>query len=90
MEAYKFIRFERSLKPNKKYDAILQNKSTGKIRRVPFGDSRYEQYMDSTGLRLYSHKDHRDPNRRRLYRLRHAGEDKVKYTPGWFSWFYLW
>jgi len=28
--------------------------------------------------------------RRRLYRLRHKGEDKKKGTPGFFSWHLLW
>lgn len=49
----------------KKYSVDVDNKT------VSFGDKRYEQYEDNTPLKLYSHLDHKDPARRRLYRLRH-------------------
>ena len=53
MRDYKLINFERSKTKNKKYDAILQNKSNGKLVKIPFGHSSYEQFKDSTGLGLY-------------------------------------
>jgi hypothetical protein len=87
---FKFIEFKKSKAKNKKYDAILQNKSTGSLKRVPFGDARYEQYKDSTGVGLYSHLDHHDEKRRKQYRLRHHGEDKNKFSSGYFSMRYLW
>lgn len=31
-----------------------------------------------------------DKERRRLYRLRHAGEEKRIGSPGYYSWFILW
>jgi hypothetical protein len=87
---YKLVRFEKSKAKNKKYAAILKDKE-GKERRVNFGDIRYEHYKDSTPLKLYSKLDHNDKERRRLYRARHKGYlDKDKYSPAYFSWFYLW
>ena len=58
-------------------------------RVVHFGDARYEQYRDSTPLRLYAHLDHGDPERRRLYYARH-GREADRYTAKWFSHKYLW
>ena len=80
-----------------KYTAVL---SSGK--RVYFGDRRYEHYKDSVPKSLgggrWSHLDHRDPERRRRYRARHAGVKtkngraayKIQFTPAWFSYYYLW
>ena len=89
---YTFVKFVRSKDPKKKYDAILKNKKTARLSRISFGARGYEQYEDSTGLKLYSAFNHLDDNRKRLYRKRHAGEgdNKRKYSAGWFSWHYLW
>ena len=86
---YKFLRFERSRNTSKKYDAILLNKDTNKEKRVPFGAKGYEQYKDKA-LGLYSKYDHNDKKRRELYRKRHFGEDKDKYSSGYFAYKYLW
>jgi hypothetical protein len=79
------VRFRKSTRANKKYDAILDD---GTI--VPFGDSRYEQFHDRIGL--YSHLDHNDPQRRANYRARHGaqGHHLKKNSPAYFSWNYLW
>ena len=45
---YKLLEYRRSKTKNKMYDAILQGKSKTYI--VPFGDKRYENYQDLTGL----------------------------------------
>jgi predicted mannosyl-3-phosphoglycerate phosphatase (HAD superfamily) len=89
---YTFVKFERSKDSKKKYDAILKNNKTSRLRRISFGAKGYEQYKDSTGKKLYTHVDHLDEERRRLYRKRHAGEGDPsrKYSAGWFSWHYLW
>jgi hypothetical protein len=88
---YKFLRFQKSNTANKKYDAILENKKTKKTKKIPFGDKRYEQYQDTTGLGIYTHKDHKDKKRRFLYRQRHMGYLKEGYySPSFFSWAYLW
>lgn len=83
--------FSKSHKVGKKYDAILKNKSTGMVTRVPFGDASYQQYKDSTGMGLYSAKDHNDSKRRDLYRQRHQKDLRAgNYSPGFFSYHYLW
>ena len=56
---------------------------------VHFGDARYEQYRDSTPLRLFAHLDHGDPERRRLYYARHGRQAEL-YSAKWFSHRYLW
>lgn len=80
-----------------KYTAILPD---GK--RVNFGNRDYQHYKDSVpvakGGGLWSHKDHRDKARRESYRKRHGGVvrgdgtraiDK-KWSPAWFSFYFLW
>ena len=90
-EDYTLVGFERSHVKGKKYDAILKNKRTRKVqKRVPFGAIGYEHFKDSTGKGLYSRVNHRDPKRRRNYRTRHHGENKRKFSSGYFSWKYLW
>lgn len=90
MENYKFIGFQESRRKNKKYDAILRNEKTLKYKYVPFGDKRYEQYKDNTGLNIYSHLDHNDKMRRKNYRKRHYKTHFKKFSPSYFSWHYLW
>jgi len=81
----------------KKYTAILPDG-----RRVHFGHRDYQHYKDSVpksqGGCTWSHKDHLDKERRTRYRKRHAGMickdgtrciDK-KYSPAWFSYYFLW
>jgi len=91
MRGYTLRGFEKAKQRNKKYNAILSSNKTGKIYTVPFGDSRMEQYEDKTGLGIYAMKNHKDPERRKLYRLRHSKDIKTGfYSPGYFSWNYLW
>ena len=88
---YKFIKFQKSNTANKKYDAILENKQTKKTKKIPFGDKRYQQYQDTTGLDIYSNKDHKDKERRLNYRKRHRTYIKNGfYSAGYFSMNYLW
>lgn len=92
---YTFIKFEKSHLVNKKYNAILKNKKTGREKKVPFGQIKpdgipYEQFRDTTGLRLYSKYDHHDLNRRHLYLSRHEKDGDNKFSSGWFSKHYLW
>jgi hypothetical protein len=91
MKDYSLVDFEKSKTKNKKYDAILLNQSNNKTVRIPFGDSRYQQYKDSTGLGLYSTKNHGDLKRRELYRQRHAKDiKKGYYSAGSMSMTFLW
>ncbi len=88
---WKLDRFEKSKVKNKKYMALLKHRVTGKFRKMNFGDVRYQQYKDSTGLGLYSSKNHLDKKRRKNYRSRH--ETYIRsgmYSPGYFSMKYLW
>ena len=86
---YTFKEFRKSTTEHKKYDAILINKKTKREKKISFGDKRYEQYEDKA-LGLYKHLNHKDSKRRQLYRIRHKGEDKAKYSAGYFAWKYLW
>lgn len=87
---YEFSHFEKSRTKYKKYDAVLFHKTTNRTKRVSFGDNRYEQYKDSTGLGLYSSSDHLDKDRRKRYRARHRKTAKYKYSSSWFSFHFLW
>lgn len=88
---YKFKGFEISTTQGKKYDAILKHRKTGKPKRVPFGSIDHEHFKDKA-LGLYSHLDHNDLKRRLAYRKRHGANDyhKVKFSPAFFSWRFLW
>lgn len=89
----RLLGFEKSTRRNKKYAGILSN---GK--KVHFGDSRFGQYRDRTGLGLYSSKDTMDPDKREAYKSRHSRIlnefgipfAEIKFTPAWFSMNYLW
>jgi len=89
-ETYKLLRFEKSKRAGKKYDAVLRNKKTGGEKRVPFGATGYENYGDKTGLGLY--KGTGDLEQRKRYRARHRGEgDESNFpNPGFFAYNYLW
>jgi len=91
MDDYDFIRFERSRRKHKKYDAVLLNRKTDMHVRVPYGDVRFSQYKDTSGLGLYSHLDHNDRERRSRYHKRHDAFIRIGYySPGYFSSKYLW
>ena len=60
-----------------------------KRQTVHFGDNRYEQYKDSTRLKLYAHLNHSDTIRRKRYYQRH-GKSTKKYSAKFFSHKYLW
>ena len=92
---YTFKGFEKSKNPKKKYDAILENKETGRIKRMAFGDKNLPQYKDSTGLGLYTKKNTLDKNKRRQFRARFSNLKqrqnwKTTFTPLYFSWRFLW
>jgi hypothetical protein len=90
MGEWKFLGFRKSKRKNKKYDAILRN-IKGRIKYLPFGDSRFQHYHDLTGLDAYPHLSHNDSERRRRYRRRHRVYLRSGYySPGYFSWTFLW
>jgi len=71
------IKIEKAKARYKKYSAIVKNKETGKTRTINFGDNRYEQFSDSTPLKLYASKNHGDKKRKDAYFSRHSGT-KIK------------
>ena len=88
---YKLVGYQKSVTKNKMYDAILQNKQTKKYHRVPFGDSRYDNYQDNTGLNLYPKLIHSDPKRRSNYKSRHKKDIREGFfSPGYFAMTVLW
>jgi len=88
---YKLIGFEKSNRKNKMYNGVLERKTDKKIVHVPFGDNRYSNFRDLTGLNLYPHLIHGDDKRRRLYKIRHQKDIKDGYySAGYFSYFFLW
>ena len=90
MKKYKLIGFEKSKRKYKKYNAILIS-NEGIYETVPFGDTRFENYRDKTGLNSYPHIIHNDKERRKRYRKRHIVYIKDGYySPGYFSFKYLW
>jgi hypothetical protein len=91
-DQFRLVRFERSKNPKKKYDGIIEDKKTKKTQRVPFGSRNplYEQYKDSTGLKLYSRLDHGDEKRRKAYKARHEKTRYKKWSPSWLSDTFLW
>lgn len=95
------VRIEKAKAKHKKYSAIVRNKITKKERKINFGDNRYENFKDSTSLKLYSNKNHGDKKRRKNYFMRHSGvptksqavakeKGKGKYTAKLLSHLYLW
>ena len=87
---HEFIGFEESHLPNKKYNAILKNKTSGRLVRVPFGARGYEQYKGSTGPGKFSSLNHLDKQRRQNYIKRHSKDKNTPYSASWFSLHYLW
>jgi hypothetical protein len=74
--------FKASRRKNKKYDVFKNGKYI-----TSFGDKNYQQFKDKIGL--YSHLNHNDENRRRLYYARHKLKAE-KESAKWFSHRYLW
>ena len=74
-----------STRQHKKYMAVFDDGRPS----VHFGDSRYQQYKDSTGVGKYSHLNHGDAQRRANYYSRHGRHPKA-FTPKWFSHRFLW
>ena len=84
----------------KKYTALVP--IGGKVKRVHFGDRRYQHFKDSVPMDLgggkWSRLDNGDLKRRKNYRNRHGGmlcSDGTlcisrKYSPSWFSYNFLW
>jgi hypothetical protein len=87
--SWKLLGFEKSHNKNKMYNAIIQRGDVKK--KVPFGDTRYGNYGDKTGLNAYPHLVTGNAERRRLYKIRHSKDILPGYfSPGFFSMNILW
>ena len=97
------VKFEKSKRKHKKYTAYIKNRKTKKIRKLHFGDNRYQQYKDRTPLKIYKKQNHGSQKRMRNYFSRHSGlknrtkaikhekrKSKGLYTPKLLSHIYLW
>jgi|DEB0MinimDraft_10_1074344.scaffolds.fasta_scaffold201754_1 hypothetical protein len=74
----KFIKLEKSKKKGKRYDAIFN--IDGKIKKVPFGSDKHENYTI-----------HKDDERRKRYRQRHKRDNiDIPISAGALSWYLLW
>ena len=81
------IQFSKSKRKDKKYH--VEFKLNGDDYALDFGGLGYEQYKDSTPLKLYSKLDHGDKERRRRYYLRHGLTNNplsAKYWSNKFLW----
>ena len=88
---HKIFGFQKSKTKGKKYDALLLKTGSPKLIRIPFGAIGFQQYNDSTGLKLYTKYDHKDKERQKKYRNRHKGFLRDGYySPGQMSMDYLW
>ena len=91
MSEYRLKGFEVSKTKHKMYTALLVNKKTKREKRISFGDKRYENYRDITGLNAYPQLVHGDKERRKRYHDRHKKDIKEGYySAGYFSMKYLW
>ena len=87
------MKFEKSTRKNKKYMVISPS---GK--KIHFGSINMQHYRDSTPLKLYSHLDHNDKQRRKNYLTRSKGiknkDGKLTYndkeSANYYSRKYLW
>lgn len=72
------LEFKKSTRKGKKYSVISPSGKT-----IHFGALDMQQYKDSTGLGLYSDKDHGDEERRKKYLARAKG---IKNKKGELTW----
>lgn len=99
----KIINFRKSRRKGKKYEVTVEDLKTRRQRKIHFGASDYEQFKDSTPLKLYAHKNHGTIKRRRNYFNRHSGtphkgkaidlekkRSNRRYTAKILSHIYLW
>ena len=85
----KLYKIMKSKRKNKKYSVYVPSNNKRGYKIIHFGDSRYQQYKDKTPLKLYTHLNHNDKKRRKLYYNRH-GKYAKKDTAKYFSHKYLW
>jgi hypothetical protein len=88
IEIEKGFYIKKSNRIHKKYDIYIKDDNKLKYL-LSFGDNRYQQYMDNTGLNIYTKLNHLDKERRNKYYQRH-GLTKNKKSAKYWSNKYLW
>jgi hypothetical protein len=89
--------YDAVLRPKRRKGTVnqFQQAQSGKdminLKHIPFGDKRYSNYRDKTGLNLYPNLIHNDKERRKRFRARHLKFlKKGFYSPSYFSYYVLW
>ena len=75
------VEIRTSSNPKKKIDVFKDRKKIASIGASGYGD--FPTWTKSKGLPFANEK-------RRLYRLRHRGEEKVIGSNGYYAWYILW
>lgn len=87
MQLYKIVEPRRK---NKKYSVLKYNNKTKQYDYLlSFGDNRYEHFKDQTPLKLWSHLDHNDLERKKRYYQRHSKTNDKNSASYWSNKF-LW
>ena len=79
------VEVEYSTRKNKKLDVFIREKSNGSSKKTrkrkvaSIGDVRYSDFLQ-----------HKDPERRRRYKIRHNNYRHRRNTPGWYADKILW
>lgn len=81
------VHWEISPIATKKYRVWIRD--NGRLKKVDFGDRRYQHYRDTTPIRAFSDLDHNDKERKRRYYLRHSTNYPIG-SADYFSKKYLW
>jgi len=88
---WELLRFEPCSSPHKKYTAVLKDRMTDRTVNLDFGKPGFWHFEDVTGLGLFSHLDRKCPDRRQKFRDRFAKFVQADmFTPGYFSYHFLW
>tara|TARA_R100000951_G_C2580746_1_gene161828 strand:+ start:520 stop:807 length:288 start_codon:yes stop_codon:yes gene_type:complete len=66
-----YVPFKSRVK-NKKYSVYVKADNKKGYKKISYGDVRYQQFRDSTKLKLYKNLDHNDPKRKKNYFQRHG------------------
>jgi len=73
------ITLQQAINKDKKYRATFINPKTKRINNIEFGASNYQQFKDSTPLKLYKDKNHNDIERKNKYYKRHGSDEGIFY-----------
>ena len=66
-----YVPFKSQVK-NKKYSVYVKSDNKKGYKKISYGDVRYQQFRDSTKLKLYKKLYHNDPKRKKNYFQRHG------------------